>query len=64
MDIYFTSPLLFPCLLAKLSFCIGNEQKNKVGQWREYEEWALGRDGVHPFDGLQGNATSLNGNHF
>ena len=46
MDNYFTSPLLFQCLLAENIFCIGTVRKNKAGLggalWAERGKTALG----------------------
>lgn len=41
MDNYYTSPLLFQCLLAKQQFCIGTVWKTKARLGGAYKTWAL-----------------------
>ena len=40
MDNYFTSPLLFQCLLAEKIFCIGTVRKNKASLGGAFRKWA------------------------
>ena len=40
MDNYFTSPLLFQCLLAEKIFCIDTVRKNKAGLGGAFRKWS------------------------